>query len=117
MTKSAGKSKKSTIWISYDLGIRGDYEGLYRWLDNHSAKECGDALAVLQFQWTNDLLEDLKKDLVVDVKLDKRARIYVIYRDRDAVKNRGKFIFGGRRAAAWKGYSEASGGEFDEEIG
>ena len=34
--------KTSTIWISYDLGVRGDYEGLYAWLDSHGAKECGD---------------------------------------------------------------------------
>ena len=33
----------NTVWISYDLGIRGDYEGLYAWLDSHRAKECGDA--------------------------------------------------------------------------
>ena len=28
----------STVWISYDLGVRGDYEGLYAWLDAHDAK-------------------------------------------------------------------------------
>ena len=32
---------RSTIWISYDLGVRGDYENLYSWLDTHGAKECG----------------------------------------------------------------------------
>ena len=26
---------KKAIWISYDLGIGGDYDGLYRWLANH----------------------------------------------------------------------------------
>jgi len=31
---------KQTIWISYDLGLQGDYPGLYRWLDLHKAKEC-----------------------------------------------------------------------------
>lgn len=28
-----------TIWISYDLGVQGDYEGLYGWLDTHKARE------------------------------------------------------------------------------
>jgi hypothetical protein len=22
-----------TVWISYDLGIKGDYPGLYRWIE------------------------------------------------------------------------------------
>jgi hypothetical protein len=33
------------FWLSYDLGIEGDYAPLYRWLDNVSAKDCGDSLA------------------------------------------------------------------------
>ena len=37
------------IWLSYDLGIRGDYESLYSWLDDHEAKECGDSVAFLSF--------------------------------------------------------------------
>lgn len=32
---------KQLIWISYDLGVSGDYENLYAWLDDHGAKECG----------------------------------------------------------------------------
>ena len=36
---------KKFIWLSYDLGIGGDYESLYSWLDNHEAKECGDSVA------------------------------------------------------------------------
>jgi hypothetical protein len=27
---------KSTIWLSYDLGGSGDYEGMYSWLDNRA---------------------------------------------------------------------------------
>lgn len=37
------------IWISYDLGIGGDYDGLYRWLANHKAVECGDGLAFFNY--------------------------------------------------------------------
>ncbi len=25
---------KKALWISYDIGVRGDYEGLYAWLDS-----------------------------------------------------------------------------------
>lgn len=38
-----------TIWISYDLGVGGDYEGLYAWLDNNEATECGDSLDVREY--------------------------------------------------------------------
>jgi len=29
-------------WLSFDLGLRGNYELLYAWLDAMEAKECGD---------------------------------------------------------------------------
>lgn len=108
--------KASTVWLSFDLGVRGDYESLYGWLDAHSAKECGDSVAVFNYSWKEDLFKELRADLEEAVKTDKRTRIYVIYRDRAAEKNRGKFIVGGRRAAAWEGYSQQAPGEVDEEI-
>ncbi|MBT3069706.1 hypothetical protein KKP04_02325 [Rhodomicrobium sp. Az07] len=107
---------KSTIWISYDLGIQGDYENLYAWLDDKKAKECGDSFAVLTFEFTDSLTKELKKELSEVVKLDKRARVYVIYRDRETNKNKGKFIVGGRKAAPWTGYSHSSSDIVDEEV-
>ena len=29
------------LWLSYDLGVKGDHEGLDAWLDDHDAEECG----------------------------------------------------------------------------
>ena len=43
---------KQAIWLSYDLGVRGDYEGLYAWLDKHQAKECGDNIAYFVYGYT-----------------------------------------------------------------
>lgn len=40
---------KKAIWISYDLGVKGDYEGLYAWLDDHKAIECGDSVAFINY--------------------------------------------------------------------
>ena len=34
-----GKTISKAIWLSFDLGIGGDYPGLYKWLDNHKAIE------------------------------------------------------------------------------
>ena len=105
----------STIWISYDLGVRGDYEGLYSWLDAHQAKECGDSLAVLTYRHEGSLPDKLKADLKKSITIDKRTRIYVIYREQATNKNKGKFIFGGRRAATWTGYSPSDLGTADDE--
>jgi hypothetical protein len=95
------------IWISFDLGVRGDYEGLYAWLDEHGAKECGDSLAVLSYRHDRRTVADtIKKEIKDRVKVDQRTRIYIIYRDNEG-KNKGEFIFGRRRGAAWAGYAPA----------
>lgn len=105
----------STVWLSYDLGVRGDYEGLYAWLDDHVARECGDSIALLKYSHSGDLIEEIKSDLKAAVEIDKRTRIYVIYRDGSTNKNKGKFIFGKRKAAAWVGFGASSGENVDEE--
>jgi hypothetical protein len=102
------------IWLSYDLGVRGDYEGLYSWLDTHGAKECGDSVAVLKYEFQGPLLDTLKADLKKSFTFDKRTRIYVIYRD-DNTHTKGTFLFGGRRAAAWTGHAPGSAGTTDED--
>ena len=97
---------KSTIWISFDLGVRGDYESLYTWLDGHKAKECVDNLALLTYQHSGNLLDALRKELKNALEIDKRTRIYVIYRDVATKKMRGFFVCGGRRAPPWSGFAE-----------
>lgn len=98
------EKNKKLIWISYDLGPGGDYEGLYYWLDHHGAKECGDSVAALWFSYTSDLAASLKKSLK-EVALRAKDRVYVIYQKSDG-SPAGKFIFGGRKVAPWKGYAE-----------
>lgn len=106
----------STIWISYDLGVRGDYEGMYSWLDAQEAKECGDSLAVLSYEYKGSLITSLKNDMKKYLDTDKRTRIYVIYRDKTSNKNKGRFIFGGRRSAAWTGFASNNANTVDEEV-
>jgi hypothetical protein len=104
------------IWFSYDLGVRGDYESLYQWLDQHEAIECGDSIAFLRYEYTetNDVLfiDKLKSDITESVKLTKYDRIYVIWKD--GPKIRGKFVFGNRKAAPWAGFA-GNPSDFDEE--
>ena len=63
----------STIWISYDLGVSGDYEGMYEWLDDHSATECGSSVAfVKQYEHDgDDLMQALRRDIQGSIEIDK----------------------------------------------
>jgi hypothetical protein len=103
------------IWISYDLGIGGDYPGLYQWLDTKGAEECGEGLAFLNFSFDvsnpygssseelpKTIAHFLKEDLSKSVKVDRSTRIYMIF------GNTGQFIFGGRKSNPWKGYAPNS---------
>jgi hypothetical protein len=100
------------IWISYDLGIGGDYPGLYQWLDTKGGEECGEGLVFLNYSFepvsaygiSSDELpkviaQHLKQELSQSIKTDRSTRIYMIY------GNRGEFIFGGRKSNPWKGYA------------
>jgi hypothetical protein len=100
---------KSALWISFDLGLQADYEGMYAWLDEHQAKECGDSLAFLNYEYNGSLLETLTQDLQKSVQITKRTRIYIIYREQETKKMKGSFIFGGRKAPAWSGFAVAAG--------
>lgn len=97
--------KKKTFWLSYDLGLKGNYSSLYRWLDKRKAKECGDSIAVFEFICsTADPKEEIKQSLLEDIDFNKTDRIYLIWRDDKANANYGVFIIGHRKPAPWEGY-------------
>jgi hypothetical protein len=106
---------KSAVWISYDLGVQADYEGMYAWLDEHQANECGDNLAFLNYEYSGSLLEALTADLKRSVETTKKTRIYVIYRDQETTRMKGSFIFGGRKAAPWSGFAVTAGSADSDE--
>jgi hypothetical protein len=98
-----------TFWLSYDLGLKGDYEGLYRWLDSRAARECGDSVAYVRFEYKKNFVAELKKCLAENISTDAGTRFYAIYRRDDTRKFTGRFIMGNRRAAPWIGYAPATG--------
>jgi hypothetical protein len=108
---------KKFVWLSFDLGVKGDYEGLYAWLDSRNAKECGESFAGLNFEVSDErrLPTLLKKALSKAVNLDNRSRIYVVFFDSRARKVRGQFIVGARRKPPWTGYGRALG-EAEEDL-
>ena len=83
---------KSFIWMSFDLGIQGDYEGMYSWLDSHDAQECGDSVAALEFEHQEDLLKELKRELKSSVRIDKKTRVYPVVAKLGEVKVRRPFV-------------------------
>lgn len=97
--------KEKVYWMSYDLGVGGDYQHLYQWLDDHSAKPCGDSVAFFSYKYQtndpdNELLEDIKKI----VKLESGNSLYVVRKQEEKDNYYGSFIFGKRKSAPWVGY-------------
>ena len=87
------------VWISFDLGVRGDYEGMYAWLDEQKAKECGDSLACVKYEFDGDLTESLLEDLKEAVDITKKTRIYLLWQDPVSRVMKGRFVLGGRKCA------------------
>jgi hypothetical protein len=86
------------FWLCYDLGLRGRPDALYRWLDEHNAKECGESCATFESDKTRDQLARTFKHLAPP-----DGRLYLI-----EIKKGGKFIAGKRRVAPWAGYAAAA---------
>ncbi|MES2681329.1 MAG: hypothetical protein V4635_15650 [Bacteroidota bacterium] len=114
---STSKKKLKAIWVSYDLGLKGDYIGLYTWLDTVGAKECGNNLAFYSKEYEVESIEQTIKDELMTYlkKLNETDRIYIIYRD-EKMKVIGNFIVGSRKKASWEGYKLGiEGNEIDTE--
>ena len=101
----------NSIWLSYDLGVQGDYEGLYSWLDDHQAKECGSSVAYFKYEFQGDLTDSLRNDIQDAVSLNKRSRLYVIFKEAGRV--RGAYLVGRRKAGPWEGHGTNGEGTDD----
>ena len=108
---------KKTIWISFDLGVRGNYEGMYEWLDSNNARACVGELAVLKYEFEGDLVKAIRNDLQEVVGQSKNTRVYIIFREEeDSKKMKGRFVIGNRRAPPWAGYAEIEGEDDSDEF-
>lgn len=110
---------KKRIWLSYDLGLRGDYPGLYTLLDGWDAKEIGNSAATFMFDFDGDdesLVEELKVKIQNGVSINSNSRIYVIRAVEDdygKMKVVGSFLFGSRKYNPWDGYACKGESEVD----
>ena len=105
---------KKRVWLSFDLGIRGDYEGLYAWLDNHGAKECGDTVATFMFEYESDLEGELVEALKQEVEITRKSRFYLVWNDQGRMK--GHFVIGKRMASPWQGHGALVGEEAEYDV-
>jgi hypothetical protein len=103
------------FWLNYDLGIDGDYDGLYAWLDSVEAKECGDGSCFFD---PKKKMKNPPKEILAAIKkmatIRSKDRLYIIWSKSGERRLAGRFISGSRRRAPWAGFAiEASGGGED----
>lgn len=98
------------VILNYDLGIRGDYDKLYVFLDTYEASDCGNSNCVFQYKFNgkdlthNEKFEQLSTKLSETITFSRTDRIYVIVHDEHG-KPKGKFLFGQRKTPIWDGYA------------
>lgn len=108
--------KQKIYWLSFDLGVGGDYNTLYQWLDDHNAKPCGNSVACFNYEYNEgeDPDKKLKNELSKKLKLSAGNKLYIIRRrEGEPTTVVGGFIYGKRNAAPWEGYGLNSTPEED----
>jgi hypothetical protein len=106
---------RTSVWLSFDLGVRGDFEGMYQFLDSHGAKDCGNNVGTFHFNYKNDLIAELTESIQASVTFDKRSRVYVIFQEDG--KYMGRFIIGRRKSPPWAGFSVSTENQAEVDIG
>ncbi len=116
--------KKMTIWLTYDLGVGGDFQGIYSWLDDHKAIECGNNNAYIRnYEYLDNITTDdefvaaLKDELESKITFKPGNRIYIVRQSIDGKnkgKNIGSFVIGKRKASPWEGFGTKTENSIDE---
>lgn len=104
---------KKTIFISYDFGMKGDYEGLFKWLDEHNAEERGYGIGIIKeyncrssIKTDLDFLKSIKNELNNKIKVGSNDRIYIIWKSFESNKIKAGFAFGKSKQSPWTGYAQ-----------
>lgn len=105
---------KKVIFISFDFGLKGDYDNLYKWLDENEAVERGYGLAYIReydvgkkIITDKDFLLHIKNELKNRIKIGPNDRLYLIWNGiEDKTKIRSGFVFGSPKQSPWTGYAQ-----------
>lgn len=104
---------KKTIFISYDFGMKGDYEGLFKWLDENNAEERGYGIGIIkEYSYDNliktdlEFLRSVRNELKDKIKVGSNDRIYMIWNSLETNKIKAGFLFGKRKQSPWTGYAQ-----------
>ena len=104
---------KTEVYLSYDLTFGGDFEGLYRWLDKHDAKNCGECFCEFSYDFNEDsskqkeehintFVSALNTDITKNVNLKKGDRLFIVS-SLDKTQFSG-FLHGNYGSRPWEGY-------------
>ncbi len=104
---------KTYVWLIFDLGVQGDYDGLFSWLDEHEAKDCGNNAAFFYFNYSGDVASELREAIKKSVKVTAKTRLYAIHGNPKGGGPLGHFILGGRKAPPWAGFAPQAPGKPD----
>ena len=103
---------KQRFWLSYDLGLRGNYSPLYEWLDRVGAKECGDSVGTFLLERTREQVGKELREIVTKNHLS--ARLYLLGKTKDQ-RLVGGYVVGKRKVSPWAGFGAVeSDGEEEE---
>lgn len=92
---------RDRCWISADLTNGQGYQALHRWLAAHEAKECGNGLFTLFYEYQREMVSEIKVELESLLNPDPGDRLYLIYKDPEDGEVTGLFIFGERGPSPW----------------
>ena len=119
------------LYINYDLSLRGDYKGIYKWLDKNEAKERGNGYALIEnynipesvISKSKDIDKDatiikyIREDLQESVDIKPSDRIYLTFKKLEDEKLAGIFLFGKPQMPPWEGtYNESSEAVIDFDL-
>ena len=99
----------SWVILNFDLGLKGDYENLYKTLDNLDAQDCGNSNCVFEYNFPTNFddhekrFDEVLKLLEKEIEFKKGDRIYAIVLNSKNIP-RGKFLVGNRQRPIWEGF-------------
>lgn len=111
------------IFVTFDFGMKGDYDGLFKWLDENNAEERGYGVARipsynLDKNITTDLavLKSVRETLKERINIGNSDRIYLMWPSLEKKSLAAGFAFGKQKQAPWEGFAHNTEDKLDIEF-